>query len=164
MIILNEIFIGNYPAYNGMGMFRIYDSAKGFAPRFKILFGENNDQYLDLDNNIIIPYLEYFKNADGLVVNELTRYKHYKIENLPQLIYEAGEIMQNGEIAEGGEIKRPQLNLANDWFTLLSRTPQNEAQQATFLQNFTGIIDAIEYTLASFPLDIPNGYILQGGL
>lgn len=164
MIILNELNLGPYLPYNNMTMFRIYDSNKGFTTKFKVNFDEEGNQTLDFDNYILIPYLEFFRNTDGLVVNELTRYKHYFVKNLAQLLYKEGEIMQNGEIAQGGEEKRPQINLANDWFTLLSRTPQTETQQSEFLQNFTGIIDAIEYTIANLPQEIPNGYILQVGL
>ena len=160
MLILKEIQIGQYQPYNNMVMFRQYDSARGFIPTFK-MEGSGVDQYLSTDNKIIVPYLEYFKNANGDVVNELTRFKHFEVRNLPQLIYYEGEIMANGEIALGGEIKREQWNAANDWFMLLARTPISNEQQTNFLNNFTGIIDAIEQTLMNFPLEIPNGYILQ---
>ena len=235
--ILNEIPIGEYGPYNWMVMYRKYDSSKGFMPTFRVE-GEGVNQYLSSENKIIVPYIEYFKNLEGNVVNELTRYKYYEIRNIPRTYYVAGETMSAGKIAIGGEIipgtaqyysqgdlvaegtiavggeiiigtdpidyyvagqsmaegtiavggevvpgtgqtyqegdvvaegtiaiggeiKREQWNAANNWFMLLAKTPTTPEHQAFFLQNFTGIIDAIEYTLAGLPLEIPNGYILQ---
>lgn len=50
-------------------------------------------------------------------------------------------------------IDKPEWLAANGWFLSMARTP---------VQAQVGIMDGIEGTLAALPIDVPNGYILQG--
>lgn len=119
----NEIQIGTNPLYNDMTMFRKVDNLP-FHPQF--VFGE--DDNLLLSSNIVVHYIEYYKNSNGLIADELTKKKHYIVPN------------------------EEEWPAANTWFLTLARTPITAP---------VGIMDSIETTLGSFPMDIPNGYILQ---
>jgi hypothetical protein len=146
MPIINEINKGSYEKYNGMTMFRKYDSSEGFTPVF--LINEEEDE-LDERNFIKIPYIEYFKNESGEIINELTRNKHYLVVNYIATYYEDGDEIPEGK--QVGDVKTPENMMANNWFISLARTP---------IQNTLGIMDSIESTLAILPQEIPNGYKL----
>lgn len=199
MPIINEITIGTVSSLNGMTMFRKYDGEKGFEPYFKFI----DDNTLAMDSNIIVNYIEYFKNSLGVLVKELTKYKLYVVPNIPAVLYTVGDIitpailyiigetitpavlyvsgetMANGTIASGGEVKTPAVLSngteikvhaviavgteikkaawlgANRWFLSVARTPMTAPY---------GIMDGIEATLAGLPINVPNGYVLQGPL
>lgn len=207
--LINEIQIGTVSQFNGMTMFRKYDAQKGFKTHFKFI----DDDSLSLESNIVIPYIEYFKNSDNNEVLELRRYKCYIVANIPAkyqiqsveispaVLYEIGEVITPAEyypidyiitpavydedgitiltpavisdgtqilnpaiIATGNEIKIPAVyedqqveispawNAANNWFMSVARTPITAPY---------GIMDSIENTLLSLPINAQNGYILQ---
>jgi len=186
MAIINEISIGAVPKFNGMTMFRKYNSELGFVPYYKFI----DDNTLSMDSKVIVNYIEYFKNENGIEIVELRKYKHYIVPNTPAttkqidvevspaVYYEAGEvitpaIIENDietfpaiiAVGNGTEIKTPAVMgketvedkpawlAANGWFMSMARTP---------IQAQVGIMDGIEGTLAALPIDIPNGYSLQG--
>lgn len=113
MAIINPINKGIYAPFNDMVMWRKYDSSQGFKTRFKV--NEENDT-LDIENNIEVPYIEYFKNSNGEVVEALTRYKKYYVINYstvywqigeqitPHTYYNEGDVMPEHVVALGGEI------------------------------------------------------------
>lgn len=113
MAIINIINKGSYAPYNGMTMWRKYDSERGFKTHF--LVDENTDT-LNMENNIEVPYIEFFKNENGEIIKQLTRYKKYYVVNYPAVYwavgeqitphtyYSQGDIMPYGVIALGGEI------------------------------------------------------------
>jgi len=183
MAIINEIQIGSVPNYNGMTMFRKYNAKLGFQPIYIFI----DDNTMSLESKVIINYIEYFKNENGNIITELTRYKNYTIPNIPAtykqdnvevspiVYYNQGDIItpsyDDGDgniidavVATGTEIKiaaeyelqqvldKPEWLAANGWFMSMARTPIT----AQF-----GVMDAIEATLAEFPINIPNGYVLQ---
>ena len=183
--IINEIQIGVVAKYNGMTMFRKYNSELGFNPVYKFI----DDSTLSMDSKIIVNYIEYFKNEDGVEIVELRKYKNYIVPNTPAthkqievevepaVHYQIGEVIspaqqdQEGNItlpavlADGSEIKTPAIMgkelvedkpawpAANGWFLSMARAP---------LTAQIGIMDGIEGTLAALPIDVPNGYVLQG--
>ena len=212
MAIVNEIQIGVNPKYNGMTMFRKADISKEiFEPHYYF----DDDNTLSMQSNIVVNYIEYFKNSLGEIINELTKHKYYVVPNRPaeyeptQVLitpsvnynvgevmtqpiyynigevitqaeyYAEGEVMQNGEISSGMDIKTPAVVsdgtqiktpavyetqqvlvkeewlAANRWFLSVARTP---------LYAPYGIMDGIEATLSGLPMEIPNGYVLQGAL
>lgn len=179
MAIINEIEIGIVPKYNGMTMFRKYNSELGFIPYYKFI----DDNKLSMESKVIVNYIEYFKNEAGVELSELTKYKNYIVPNqpatykqidvqvTPAVYYQAGEVITPAiddfppVIATGTEIKTPAVNgkqtvedkpawpAANGWFLSMARTP---------ITAQVGIMDGIEGTLAALPIDVPNGYVLQG--
>jgi hypothetical protein len=184
MALINEIQIGPVPKYNGMTMFRKYNSELGFVPYYKFI----DDNTLSMESKVIVNYVEYLKNENGQEILELRKYKNYIVPNRPAtykivdvevepaVYYEVGEvitpaIIENdvetfpAVIATGNEIKtpakfekqnvidKPAWPAANGWFMSIARTPVS-AQ--------VGIMDGIEATLAALPIDVPNGYVLQG--
>lgn len=175
MAIINEMQMGAVPSLNGMTMFRKYDGEKGFEPYFKFI----DDNTLAIDSNIVVNYIEFYKNSLGIIIKELTKYKYYVVPNIPAILYSVGEIitpavlyvlgelMADNTISVGGEIKTIAVIStgveikksawlgANRWFLSVSRTPMTAPY---------GIMDGIEATLSGLPLDIPNGYILKGAL
>lgn len=185
MAIINEIQIGAVPKYNGMTMYRKYNSELGFIPYYKFI----DDNTLSMESKVIVNYIEFFKNENGVEITELRKYKNYIVPNIPAtykevdvvvepaVYYQQGEVItgasfdENGNetspavIATGTEIKtpavmgkekvvdKPEWLAANGWFMSMARTP---------VQAQVGIMDGIEGTLAALPIDVPNGYILQG--
>jgi hypothetical protein len=184
MAIINEIQIGIVPKYNGMIMFRKYNSELGFLPHYSFI----NDNTLSMDSKVIINYIEYFKNESGVEITELRKYKNYIIPNIPTTYkevdvelepathYEAGEVItpsvyDNGieitppVIAIGGEIKTPAVmgkESVVDKPEWLAANGWFMSMARTPITAQVGIMDAIEGTLAALPIDTPNGYILQG--
>lgn len=220
MAIINEIPMGANPKYNGMLMFRKADSTKEiFQPHYFF----NNDNELSMSSNIVVNYIEYYKNTNGDIVTELTKHKYYVVANrpakyetqkvlitpvvyyavgeviVPAVYYTIGEVItpestittldENGNVVStettpvvlgtgveikvaevlgtGTEIKTEAVYEtqqilvqtewlgANRWFLSVARTPMTAPY---------GIMDGIEATLAGFPIDLPNGYVLQGPL
>lgn len=175
MAIINEIQMGAVPSLNGMTMFRKYDGERGFEPYFKFI----DDNTLAMDSNIVVNYIEFYKNSLGVIIKELTKYKYYVVPNIaaiiyavgeiitPAVLYIAGELMTDNTLAIGGEtktiavlatgveVKKVAWLGANRWFLSVSRTPMTAPY---------GIMDGIEATLSGLPTDIPNGYILKGSL
>jgi hypothetical protein len=185
MAIINEIQIGSVEKYNGMTVFRKYNAELGFIPQYKFI----DDNTLSEESRIIVNYIEYFKNEDGVEVKELRKYKNYIVANIPAtykqvdvvvtpaVYFEIGEVIapaqqdEDGNItfpavlADGSEIKTPAVMgkemvvdkpawpAANGWFMSMARSP---------ITAQVGIMDGIEGTLAALPIDIPNGYVLQG--
>lgn len=172
MAIRNELTIGVNPKYNGLTMYRKVDD-KPFTPEFKF----NGDDELDIGSNIEVRYQEYYKDAEGNIIPELVKYKKYVVPNIPatyksvKVVDQEATYWQEGdELPEGvnvGDIKTqevahyesvvdtPAWMAANGWFESLSRTP---------IVAQVGIMDSIESTLQAFPMDIPDGYHLQGPL
>ena len=132
MAIINELNLGEYAPYNGMTMYRRYNSDQGFQTIFKV-HEEDGVQRLDMGNVIIVPYIEYFKNSEGNIVDGLTIQKNYLVVNYPAID------------------ELPASEMANNWFLSLARTPITAEY---------GIMDSIEHTLSSLPQDIPNGFQL----
>jgi hypothetical protein len=159
MNYINEIEIGPNPEYNNMIMFRKYDSETGFKTRFVVNYDEQGNQTLDWANNIIIPYIEFFKNSNGQIVDALTRKKIYIVGNISATYYTEGDDIPEGK--QIGDIKTPAWPAANNWFFNLARTPITQQQQIDFLTQFRGILDSIEYTLRQLPMNVPDRYILQ---
>jgi len=184
MAIINEIQIGVVAKYNGMTMFRKYNSELGFVPYYKFI----DDNTLSMDSKVIVNYIEYFKNENGIEIVELRKYKHYIVPNIPAtfknidveiqpaVYYEAGEVITPAQqdeqgnitfpavIAVGTEIKTPALTVKQialdkpDW---LAANGWFMSMARTPIQMQVGIMDGIEGTLAALPIDIPNGYSLQ---
>lgn len=180
----NEITIGADVRYNGLVMYRKVDQ-KPFVPEF--YFDENDN--LTTSSNIEVRYIQYYKDVNGDIINKLTEHKTYIVPNrlatyqtivvvdAAATYYETGEIITpavlDGEnniiteavIAVGGELKTAEIShneeqeltpawyAAIGWFLQLSRTP---------ISATIGILDSIEATLLALPMDIPNGYNLQG--
>lgn len=94
MAIRNEITIGANPALNNLVMYRKVDNVP-FSPQFTFV----NDDELDLASNIQVNYIQYYKDADGNEIQELTKHNFYIVPNI-----------------EG-------WSAANDWFLSLARTP-----------------------------------------
>jgi hypothetical protein len=184
MAIINEIQIGAVPKYNGMTMFRKYNSELGFMPYYKFI----NDNTLSTESKIIVNYIEYFKNEDGTEITELRKYKNYIVPNHlatykqidvelePAVYYQQGEVItpasfdENGNetspavIAAGTEIKTPAImgkETVEDKPAWLAANGWFMSIARTPITAQTGIMDGIEYTLQNLPIDIPNGYILQ---
>jgi len=167
-----------------MTMFRKYNSELGFTPYFKFI----DDNTLSMESKIIVNYIEYFKNAQGIEITELRKYKNYIVANVPAtykqvdvevepaIYYQIGEVITPAifeddveifpvVISDGTEIKtpakfekqnvvdKPEWLASIGWFMSIARTP---------ITAQTGIMDGIEYTLQNLPIDIHNGYILQG--
>lgn len=115
MALINEIQIGTIDQFNGMTMFRKYDSQRGFMPYYKFI----DDNTLSLDSNIEIPYIEYFKNSNGDEVLELRKHKCYIVANIPAkyenqqvlisstVYYNIGEIITPTEYYPVGYIMAP---------------------------------------------------------
>ena len=146
MAIINPINKGAYSAYNNMTMWRKYDSEIGFKTRFKV--NEQNDT-LDGYNNIVVPYIQYFTNESGSLVEKLSVGKTYQVVNYPATYYIDGDTIPSG--SQIGDVKTTACMMANDWFLGLARTPVNVA---------AGVMDSIEYTLNLLPQDIPDGFKL----
>lgn len=185
MALINEIQVGPVEKYNGMMMFRKYNSELGFVPYYKFI----DDNTLSMESKVIVNYIEYFKNEDGQEILELRKYKNYIVPNRPEtykqidvevepvVYYQEGEVITPAQQDEQGnitfpavlgtgvEIKtpakfekqtvvdKPAWPAANGWFMSIARTPVS-AQ--------VGIMDGIEATLSALPIDVPNGYVLQG--
>lgn len=184
MALINELEIGAYPKYNGMTMFRKYNSELGFVPYFKFI----DDNTLSMESKVIVNYIEYFKNAQGVEITELRRYKNYIVGNTPAtykqvdveiqsaIYYQQGEIITPAQqdeqgnitfpavIADGTEIKTPakfeKQNVVDkpEW---LASNGWFMSMARTPITAQTGIMDGIEGTLQGLPIDVPNGYILQ---
>lgn len=183
MALINELEIGAYPKFNGMTMFRKYNSELGFTPYFKFI----DDNTLSMDSKIIVNYIEYFKNAQGIEIIELRKYKNYIVANVPatykkiDVEIEPAVYYQNGEvitpaifendvetfpavIADGTEIKIPakfeKQNVVDkpEW---LASNGWFMSIARTPITAPTGIMDGIEYTLQNLPIYVPNGYVLQ---
>lgn len=141
MKLINEIQIGADARVNGLIMYRMINFNKNtFEPKFKINnvfdaqmnFLDPNNQTLADDNNIVVNYLEYYRDSNGNFVSLIPiQEKTYVIAN------------QN----QGGIT-------ANVWFMLLGYPNQS-------MPNGPDVILQIEQTLAGLPLEVPNGYILQ---
>lgn len=182
MAIINEIQIGVVPELNGMTMFRKYDGENGFAPYFRFI----DDSTLSLDSNIVVNYIEYFKNSDGVIIKELTKYKNYVVGNRAAtyktvvdqeaVYYTEGEIItpaiMDGEIeitpaiiTTGTEVKTEatykQVVDRPEW---LGANRWFLSVARTPIYSPYGIMDGIEATLSGLPIDIPNGYVLTGPL
>jgi len=185
MAIINQIQIGSVEKYNGMTMFRKYNAELGFIPQYKFI----DENTLSEESRIIVNYIEYFKNEDGVEITELRKYKNYIVANIPAtykqidaivmpaVYFEIGEVITSSQqdedgnitfpavIATGSEIKTPEVigkqtvidkpawPAANGWFMSIARSP---------ITAQVGIMDGIEATLAALPINIPNGYVLQG--
>jgi hypothetical protein len=184
MALINEIEVGSVPKYNGMTMFRKYNSELGFNPVYKFI----DDNTLSMDSKIIVNYIEYFKNEDGVEILELRKYKNYIVPNQPAThkqidvevepvtYYAVGEVITPAifendietfpaVLGTGVEVKtpakfekqtvvdKPAWPAANGWFLSIARSP---------ITAQVGLMDGIEGTLSALPLDIPNGYVLQG--
>ena len=136
---------------------------------------------------VIVNYIEYFKNENGIEIVELRKYKHYIVPNLPAttkevdveltpaVYYQAGEVITPAifeddietfpaVIAVGTEIKTPAVmgkQTVEDKPEWLAANGWFMSMARTPIQAQVGIMDGIEGTLAALPIDIPNGYILQ---
>jgi hypothetical protein len=141
MAVRNELTIGANPDLNNLIMYRKVDDTP-FLP----VFSFDGDE-LSLASKIDVRYLEYYKNANGDIVNELTKPKYYVVANIPAT-YKTIAVEDRQEQV----IDTPAWDAANNWFLQLARTPITAPY---------GIMDSIEATLQQFPLDIPNGYVLQ---
>jgi len=184
MPIINEVQIGSYLPYNNMVMYRKYDGENGFIPYFRF----TDDSTLSMDSNIVVNYIEIFKNALGQEVPELRRYKSYIVPNRPTSYYNTGEPLPQGTLAVGGETipgsettnenGDPVFQYYNEGDAVAEGTiavggeikqPEWLAANNWFLslartpiQSPVGIMDSIEYILSVLPMDVPNGYILPG--
>ena len=182
MATINEIQIGVVPELNGMTMFRKYDGERGFSPYFRF----KNDDELTLDSNIVVNYIEYFKNSEGVIIKELTKYKNYVVGNRAATYktvvdqeatyYTEGEVItpatMDGEIeispaviATGIEVKIPET------YKEVVDVPEWLGANRWFLSVARtpmyapyGIMDGIEATLAGLPKDTPSGYVLTSPL
>lgn len=138
MAIINEIPMGANAKYNGMLMFRKADYTKEiFQPHYFF----NNDNELSLASNIVVNYIEYFKNSNGDIVEELTKHKYYVVGNraaeyriertliTPEVLYAIGEVISPAIYYAVGEIITPEivipplLNLDGTVHTEVSTTP-----------------------------------------
>lgn len=90
----NEILIGVDSRYNDMTMYRKVNNVP-FNPQY---FFDSTDELMDT-SNVVVNYIEYYKNNQGIVIDELTKYKCYVVANV------------DGWAA------------ANNWFFSLASTP-----------------------------------------
>ena len=183
MALINEIELGTYAKYNGMTMYRKYDGIKGVIPYFRFV----DDNTLSMDSNIVVNYIELFKNSDGDEVVELRRYKYYIVPNIVTEYYNLGETLPTGFIATGGQVVPGSegIDQNGDYYATYYSTGEEVAEGTKAIGNEVkvkawhaannwflnlartpitadiGIMDNIEYILAGLPMEIPNGYILQ---
>lgn len=106
--------------------------------------------YRKVDNKPFTPEFTFVNdNTLDLGSNIEVRYvEYYKDTNgdiISQLTQYKTYIVPNNE----------GWSAANDWFISLARTP---------ITAQVGIMDAIEATLQALPMNVPNGYHLQGPL
>jgi len=140
--ILQELEIGLMPNENGITMFRKFDIEKAFQPRFQLLDAET----LGLGSSIMVHYIEYFKNADGVetpLLQANRKAKHYIVPN------------QTATFDEENNPTSYEWLGANDWFMLYSYGGND-------IPVGGGILEKIEMVLQDvLPLDCLNGAILE---
>lgn len=185
MALINEILVGTMSQYNGMKMYRKYDGENGFKPYF--IFEDDNT--LSLNSNIVVNYVEIFKNDNDVEVTELRKYKHYIVPNRVATYYSTGDVLSIGmTTSTGGEIIPSTYYLddaGNPTYSVYSIGSVVEAntiaiggelkKKAWYGANNWflslartpiyapyGIMDSIEMTLTSLPTDVPNGFIIPG--
>lgn len=139
MIKNNEIFVGPSENFNGLGLYRVFNT---FVPTVD----------LDVNANIIggtirVYYWEYLKTKDGKVSADNKKYKNYLVQDIPEV--EAILDENNNVVVEA----RPAFSPFSNWLNQIARTPVNP--------NTVGILDAIEYTLQNLPMEVPDGYVLK---
>ena len=182
MALINEILIGTVSEYNGMTMYRKYDGEQGFKPYF--IF--EDDDTLSLESNIVVNYVEIFKNDNGDEVKDLRKYKYYVVPNRLEEFYSYNEILTSGYTASGGEIVPVTYIIDESGYATYSVYSEGDvvadgtralggeikvtawhaandwflSLARTPIYTPYGIMDSIESTLAFLPIDVPNGFIL----
>jgi hypothetical protein len=116
MEIITELLIGVDPNLNGMTMYRKYDGQNGFKPYFIVDEATNT---LTIDSNITVNYIEYFKNSTGIIINELTKFKHYVVGNrlatykqvidIPETLYALNEVITPDVLYSVGDVITPDV-------------------------------------------------------
>ena len=139
MIKINEVFVGNVPELNNLGMYRKFST---FAP--ELLVSEDNT--ILGTSKIRVWYHEYVKQTDGTIYQPSLKHKSYIVTDVPA----SPEILD-----EGGNTIVPVQDYFpafTQWLTNIARTPINPET--------SGLLDSIEYVIGHLPINIPDGYTL----
>jgi hypothetical protein len=114
MALRNEITVGANPKLNNLVMYRKVDDVP-YLPNFRFV----DDNTIDMDSNIEVRYIEYYKDADGSIIQDTLKHKNYfvpnnqttyktvKVVDVAQELYGVGEVITPEVIYEAGEVITP---------------------------------------------------------
>lgn len=107
--------------------------------RYRILA---SDSYSQED---LIHYEEWLVAKDGKIYNELYSQKKYIVKDIPEVLYTKDEMMLNGQIALGTEVKISAIPQYTNWFAQLKPI----------------LLPSINKTLLAIPIDSPVTYYVK---